>query len=669
MIMYEQWNKAIISYFFEDCEPNEIVFLQTDANTLLEIAEKSKFSVADPDEAADSLTEAVRTKVVYSNSVILSKINPTQANLWRDSTEEEPSQVAFLALTVLAASLMGSEVSVASSNYYVRLNKLLFGRSIEGAPQGFDRPQFEDFWKQFRGWLRNYYDVELYLTEGSSTRRYVWYPISQCLISKGDRRIVYRFFRDHQLTPFSEIPDNQLERDLRVWLPSPTGSPRLARYFSREPYRNLIVSQVQSLLKYWNGESEIAPDQSQGQSQPTYSLINVELRFKQFDNIEIRYWFRRRGRGDIECRTNPFGISHLQVFSSDQWFRPEVIDDNSLFWNLSDRSQLQTDETNPIIYALNPSDVWVFREDSKRDDGWLSQRNMQLYKNHLVVFHSGLRERVIDCLRQICEREFKEPSPIYVDGKEHDWLYLQVEPTQRVSFSDEDTWRLSVNSNERISFIGGLPVNNQHGRKAYLDFCLPTIFVPDLGLPDEEFLSVGDQIFPIREDRLVSLDNKLEPGTYLLNYGGQTRELLIISPERSSEQHEQTLTDAIAEDPRTMPTYGEKKISEISEKPGIWLTGAKFFGTSIPEVTWDDVRIEPRVKERDERQSPASLISSIVKLAIELKSDQVSIPNWLSEAIKYIDQNVAMRSLVEKKLQQYHETALSYADLHKRGGG
>ena len=669
MIMYEQWNKAIISYFFEDCEPNEIVFLQTDANTLLEIAEKSKFSVADPDEAADSLTEAVRTKVVYSNSVILSKINPTQANLWRDSTEEEPSQVAFLALTVLAASLMGSEVSVASSNYYVRLNKLLFGRSIEGAPQGFDRPQFEDFWKQFRGWLRNYYDVELYLTEGSSTRRYVWYPISQCLISKGDRRIVYRFFRDHQLTPFSEIPDNQLERDLRVWLPSPTGSPRLARYFSREPYRNLIVSQVQSLLKYWNGESEIAPDQSQGQSQPTYSLINVELRFKQFDNIEIRYWFRRRGRGDIECRTNPFGISHLQVFSSDQWFRPEVIDDNSLFWNLSDRSQLQTDETNPIIYALNPSDVWVFREDSKRDDGWLSQRNMQLYKNHLVVFHSGLRERVIDCLRQICEREFKEPSPIYVDGKEHDWLYLQVEPTQRVSFSDEDTWRLSVNSNERISFIGGLPVNNQHGRKAYLDFCLPTIFVPDLGLPDEEFLSVGDQIFPIREDRLVSLDNKLEPGTYLLNYGGQTRELLIISPERSSEQHEQTLTDAIAEDPRTMPTYCEKKISEISEKPGIWLTGAKFFGTSIPEVTWDDVRIEPRVKERDERQSPASLISSIVKLAIELKSDQVSIPNWLSEAIKYIDQNVAMRSLVEKKLQQYHETALSYADLHKRGGG
>ena len=669
MITYDQWNKAIIFYFFEECEPGEIVFLQTDANTLLEIAEKSKFSVADADEAADSLTEAVRTKVVYSNSVILSKINPTQTNLWRDSTEEEPSQVAFLALTVLAASLMGSEVFVASSNYYVRLNKLLFGRSIEGAPQGFDRLQFEDFWKQFRGWLRNYYDVELYLTEGTSTRRYVWYPISQCLISKGDRRIVYRFFRDHQLTPFSEIPDNQLERELRVWLPSSTGSPRLARYFSREPYRNLIVSQVQSLLKYWDGESEITPDQPQGQRQPTYSLINVELRFKQFDNIEIRYWFRRRGRDDIECRTNPFGISHLQVFSSDQWFRPEVIDNNSLFWNLSGRSQLQTDETNPIIYALNPSDVWVFREDSERDDGWLSQRNMQLYKNHLVVFRSGLRGRVIDCLRQICEREFKELSPIYVDGKEHDWLYLQVEPTQRISFSDEDIWRLSVSSNERISFIGGLPVNNQHGRKAYLDFCLPTVFVPDLGLPDEEFLSVGDQVFPIREDRLVSLDNKLEPGTYLLNYGGQTRELLIISPERSSEQHEQTLTDAIAEDPRTMPTYAERKISEIAEKPGIWLTGAKFFGTSIPEVTWDDVRIEPRVEERDERQSPASLISSIVKLAIELKSDQVSVPNWLSEAIKYIDQNVAMRSLVEKKLQQYHETALSYADLHKRGGG
>ena len=45
MVTYEQWNKVIISYFFEDHDdPDEIVFLQTDANTLLDIATQSNFN-------------------------------------------------------------------------------------------------------------------------------------------------------------------------------------------------------------------------------------------------------------------------------------------------------------------------------------------------------------------------------------------------------------------------------------------------------------------------------------------------------------------------------------------------------------------------------------------------------------------------------------------------
>ena len=97
MITYEQWNKAIISYFFEEHDdPDQIVFLQTDAVTLSEIAELSDFNVGD---AAESLKEAVKNKVVFYDLVILSKINPTKV-------EEEPTQVAFLALTVLAASEM-----------------------------------------------------------------------------------------------------------------------------------------------------------------------------------------------------------------------------------------------------------------------------------------------------------------------------------------------------------------------------------------------------------------------------------------------------------------------------------------------------------------------------------------------------------------------------------
>ena len=658
MITYDQWNKAIISYFFEDCEPSQIVFLQTNAETLDEIAENSNLNVSD---AAESLKEAVRNKVVLYDSANLWSINPSTMNLSNNRSKEEPLQVAFLALTVLAASKMETP------DYYSHLNKLTFDDPERGRWKQNKLEHIERLWKHLQKWVEYHYDIELHLTEGPRTRRFVWYPISQCLINNRDRRIIYHFFRDQELTPVSRISDDQLEKHLRTWLRSSAGFTRLNRYFSREPYRRLIVSQVQSLLNNWDGE--IPPEPLQGQRQTTSSPINVELRFNQFDNAEIRYWFRRRGKNEIECRTNPFGINHLQAFSSDQWFRP-VIDADSIFWNLAGRLQLQTDGTNPITYILNPSDVWVFREDSERDDGWLSQRNMQLYENHLIVFRRRLWEQVINCLRQTCEQEFEESNLIYVAGEKQDWLYVQVEPTRSVSF-DQDLWKLSVDSNKRISFIGGLSVKNQSGRRVYLDFCLPTVFVPDLGLSDEEFLFVGDQAFPVCEDRLVRLDNALEPGFHLLNYGGQTRELRIISPERSLEQHEQTLTAAITEDRRTIPTYAETEISEIAEKPGIWLTGAKFFGTSIPEVTWDDVRIKPQIEERGERQSlksPAERISSIVKLAIELKSGQVSVPEWLSDVMKDIDQNVAMRAFVQKKLEQYYETALSYAELHRRAG-
>ena len=72
MVTYEQWNKAIISYFFENSEQG-VVFLHTTPDTLPEIAEHAGFDVDDPEE---SLKEAVRKKVLFANKVELYKIRP-----------------------------------------------------------------------------------------------------------------------------------------------------------------------------------------------------------------------------------------------------------------------------------------------------------------------------------------------------------------------------------------------------------------------------------------------------------------------------------------------------------------------------------------------------------------------------------------------------------------
>ena len=655
---YEQWNQAIISYFFEECESGEIVFLQTNDETLAEIAAPFNFSAQD---AAESLIKAVRNEVVKTGDrVNLWSIDPT--NRWISFQGQEPPQVAFLALTVLAASRMESSVSVSQTNYYLRLNELLFGKSNQGIPKGIKRQDFEKLWKHLQKSVSDLYDVELYLTEGSLSRRYVWYPISQCLISKQERRAVYGFFHLNDLTPFSNLTDPQLETQLRYWCMSSTGSAKIKRYLSNESYKRSILSQVKSLLKHWDGE--IPPEAAPAAKSYTTASINVELRFNPFGKVEVRYWFPRRGRNEIDCKINSFGIKCLQTSDSEKWFRP-IIDKEGTFWGLLNSPQLQTDEIKPVIYTLGCSNIWVFRKDPERDDGWLSQRNMQLYEDHLIVFRKWLVNQVIACVEQTCELEAETLSPIY-----DDWLCLRGTPTKPLPISNSELWRLSVDSSKRIRFIGGLSVQDQHGHRAFLNICLPTVFVPDLGLSSEVPLKVGSQELSVGKDRLVMLDGILGPGVHKISYGSKTSDLRVIAPERSLEHNNRTLTVTLSQDVLEMPIYSVKNIAEIIAESGVWLTGAKFIGTDIPKTTWNEVQTEPQVQQEDNNslfRTPAELISSVIKIAIELKHDRASVPEWLGQAIEYLDQNIALRTLVQKKLMHYREAALSYANLRKEG--
>ena len=661
---YEQWNQAIISYFLEDCSPGEIVFLQTDDEALSEIAELFSFSTESP---ADSLKQAVRDKFICDGNKV-DLWNSVPKNFWGNPLNQEAPQAAFLALAVLAASRMDFTDSVSATNYYVRLNELLFDALIQGIPKGLDRQLFKAFWIYLRHWARDRYHVELYLTEGASNRRYVWYPISQCLISEHDRQRIYRFFFRHDLTPFSKPSDNKLYTQLRYWTSSSQGSSKIGRYLANQYYKESILGQVKSILKHWDGQ--VPPDETPIGTKHRKAPISVQLCFGHFsDTVEARYWFPRRGKDNMICRANPLGIQTLQTFDSEKWFRP-VVGEKNAFWNMQNRWEVTTDETKPTIYSLDPSDVWVFREDPERDDGWLSQRNMQLYEDHLIVFREKLVEHVLHCLKQTCELGEDRPNHIH-----NGWLYLRAKPIRLQAFSARELWRLSVVSSKQIRLIGGLSVRDQHGHKAYLNICLPDVFVPDLGLSSEEPLKVDAHAYPVGENRLVKLETTLAPGLYQLSYGTQSRgtqrTLWVINPQRDMEYQNQTLMANLSHDQMTVPKYSVERLAEISVKSDVWIAGARFFGKDIPEVTWDDVQTEVQVEEENNDslpKSPAELISAVVMAAIEHKQNNALAPKWLAQAIKHLDQNVALRSLVEKKLRHYHETALSYADLCKEIG-
>ena len=141
----------------------------------------------------------------------------------------------------------------------------------------------------------------------------------------------------------------------------------------------------------------------------------------------------------------------------------------------------------------------------------------------------------------------------------------------------------------------------------------------------------------------------------------------MITPERSVAHQHQVLTAAFSEDTARCPTYAVKKVPEIAAAPGLWLAGAKFFGANIPETTWDDV-CDPPSQEDGIMKSPADLLSSVVKVAIDLKKRNATVPAWFDNAMEHLNQNTALRALVEKKLRDYRGTAVSYTELCARGG-
>ena len=653
MVTYEQWNKAIISYFFEDREPEEKVFLHISDETLPDIAEHAGFDV---ENAEESLKEAVRKKVVPCNMVRLPEIKPE--DLSDVTSRQQLPQVAFLALCVLAASNMGKSEEVFHTNYYKPLNMLLFDKLNQGKPIGLKYKRWEEHWLYLRDWVEDNHDVALYLTKGPPNRKYVWYPISQCLISNRDRRNIYLFFRHFNLTPFSKVQDEKLESDLRDWLSSSSGSAKIERYFSRETYKESILNQVKSLLKHWDGVIPPEPP-ARGPILRT-STIRVQLHYNKPNNTEIRYWFLRRERNEIGLEDNLLGVKSLKTLNSEKWFRPQI-DKKNAFWNLSNDIQLQTDEIKPIVYTLNHSDIWVFRKDKECDDGWISQRNMHLNEENRILFHKRLLNPVLTCLRQTCEHELEKPISINKNDIRKDWYYIPATPTTLKGFDDPNLWKLSVDPSNKISFKDGLSVD-KNGHRAYLDICLPDVTLPDLGNSNDLSLQIGEQTFSVGKDRLVRLENKLGVGIHQLSYGKKTRELRIITPELPLKQPEKTLAAAISNQ-ETIPIYSEEKIQEISNKSGVWLTGARFYGTDIP-----DCKLPTVPSSNQLIKSSAHLISSVIKLAIELKNGNTSIPEWFDEAIISIENNITLQTLVQKKLLQYKGKALSYEDLCKRGG-
>ena len=150
-------------------------------------AGESRFS---PQEAETDFKAAVAEAY---QSVVLSSSDKLGAFARRDHGDP-PLSVSYLALSVLAAYNMRTDIEYTGRAYYPRLASLLDCGMAGMHPVGFDGAKFEYLWRHLADWLRTDHQRRLALPRRSGVHRYLQYPLAHIPLRQVDIERLPNFF-------------------------------------------------------------------------------------------------------------------------------------------------------------------------------------------------------------------------------------------------------------------------------------------------------------------------------------------------------------------------------------------------------------------------------------------------------------------------------------------
>lgn len=259
---YEDWNELLINHFFNSGMAGRRVYLYVTDELLDQLGKQDGLG-----DAAD-FRKAISKRHHWA-SAANSDCDGVVACIkeWRRQrnrlSEDDPDKHAppYLAYLVFFALAAGKKAEGFSANaYYPALNELLGRDSGDGMPPGF--AEVDEVWEDLERWANDEQEGRLgtFYAETDTHRSHVVNPITQMLLSEGERRHLPMIFALAGLSPTFPPSDEEVAGGVARY-----GDPGLRRSTRRllrrengtdERAREILLDAVLDILQHWDGEAE-----------------------------------------------------------------------------------------------------------------------------------------------------------------------------------------------------------------------------------------------------------------------------------------------------------------------------------------------------------------------------------------------------------------------------
>ena len=496
-ISYESWNSLIFGYFFGESQSQRNVSFSVENDVLAAV------SGLPQDEAEESFRKAVLSLVSNSWSM---RIVSGKVKSWEKVPKEERGiypAVAFLAITVLAASKMGEDELVdsglSSANFYVPLRRTLNPiDDTKGAPNGY-REHIEYLWNQFAKWMNE--DLAgtlgyIRLTQPPPERRYVELSTQHAILRASDRRRLDDFFEYLELRE-NQLPIPEIKRHLVSWCRrrNHNWAQRISKILedpNLEIYSNEILKhEISEYLE----ESHFSTG---GQISGRIRLL-LDFDFDTYEP-ELNLILAASTRHPSKLRSGD--EMALVKEPSSKWFLPIISDEDRVREAFSNGFSIRIEDCN---FSFDCEQSYLFAFDSTLN-AWVSRPRAELGLLHCLMVVESRLEEVMNFLEMVCAEEFKSEVSFnrFPTGKPgFGWVIIR---NIRINVKFDSPIPLflldnfSFTTGFRLKIHGGLPIG--HVTNTFLVNGEPTVSLSDSD--DRKILSVESNVFGVRE---ISVEN------------------------------------------------------------------------------------------------------------------------------------------------------------------